>query len=155
MVIPRTLVTRIAFLALAQVFWAATLAEGEKAAAPAHHAPLEHADSSVSAFHRANSGLTSPEFEQRKRNRRLLQQQGYVLMLQDVIQHDGLSALFSYLRMRAQLDFHLPQNTLLVFVPVVQPSPPGPHLPPVSGAPSPPVAFPLVEDRTFPPDPWK
>jgi hypothetical protein len=155
MLIGRTPLARIAVLALAQVFWTATSAEGEKAAVPAHHAAREDADPSVSAFHRAMSRLTTPEFEQRKRNRRTLQQHGYALMLQDVIQHDGLSALFSYLRMRAQLDFHLPQNTLMVFVPVVQPPPPGLHLPPVTGAPSSPMGFPLVEDRTFPHDPWK
>ena len=101
------------------------------------------------------AGLTSPEFEQRKRNRRLLQQRGYALILQEVIRHDGLSALFAYLRMRAQLDFHLPQNTLMVFVPIVYHPPSGPHMPPVTGAPSPPMGFPLLEDRSFPPDPWK
>ncbi len=153
--IPRKVLTRIAVVALAQIFWTATLAEEEKAAAPAHHQPSVQADSGVSAFRRAIAGLTTPEFEQRKRNRRMLQQRGYVLMLQDVIRHDGLGALFSYLRMRAQLDFHLPQNTLMVFVPVVQPPPSGPHMPPVTGAPSSPMGFPLVEDRTFPPDPWK
>ena len=146
MLIPRTLLTRIVVVALAQFFWAAT---------PAHHPPREYADSSVSAFQRAIAGLTNPEFEQRKRTRRLLQQRGYVLMLQDVVQRDGLSALISYLKMRAQLDFHLPQNTLMVFVPVVQPPQPSQQFPPVTGAPSSPMGFPLVEDRTFPHDPWK
>jgi len=146
MVIPRTLLTRIAVLAFAQVFWTAALAEGEK---------VGYADSNVAAFHRAIAGLTTPEFEQRKRTRRLLQQHAYVLMLQDMVRRDGLSALISYLKMRAQLDFHLPQNTLMLFVPVVQPPQPGRHLPPVTGAPSSPMGFPLVEDRSFPPDPWK
>ncbi len=155
MLIARTPLARIALLAFAQLFWTATFAEEEKAAVPAHHAVREDAGSSVPAFRRAIARLSSPEFEQRKRNRRLLQQRGYALMLQDVIRHDGLSALFSYLRMRAQLDFHLPQNTLMVFFPVVQPPAPGPHVPPVTGAPSPPMGFPLVEDRAFPPDPWK
>jgi hypothetical protein len=158
MLIPHTLLTRVALIALvalAQPLRTVTLAEEEQAAAPAHHAPPVQTDSGVSAIRRAMAGLTSPEFEQRKRNRRLLQQRGYVLMLQEVIRHDGLSALFSYLRMRAQLDFHLPQNTLMVFVPILYTPPPGPHMPPVTGAPSPPMGFPLVEDRSFPTDPWK
>jgi hypothetical protein len=155
MFIPRTLLTRIVVLAVAQFVWTAALAEGEKTAAPARHPPPEYADSGVGAFHRAIAGLTTPEFEQRNRTRRLLQQQGYVMMLQDVIQHDGLGALISYLKMRAQLDFHLPQNTLMLFVPVVQPPQSSRHLPPVTGAPSSPMGFPLLEDRTFPPDPWK
>lgn len=155
MLIARTALAGIAVLAFAQVFWTATFAEEEKAAVPVHHAVREDTGSSVSAFRRAMARLSSPEFEQRKRNRRLLQQRGYALLLQDVIRHDGLGALFSYLRMKAQLDFHLPQNTLMVFVPIVYTPPPGPHMPPVTGAPSSPMGFPLVEDRTFPPDPWK
>lgn len=157
MLIPRTLLTRIVVLAVVQFLWTAALAETKEtgAAAPARYPPPEYGDSNVAAFHRATVGLTTPEFEQRKRTRRLLQQRGYVLMLRDVIQYDGVGALISYLTMRAQLDFHLPQNTLMLFVPVVQSPQSSRHLPPVTGAPSSPMGFPLVEDRTFPPDPWK
>jgi len=99
--------------------------------------------------------LSSPELEARKARRRWFQQRGYTHVLSEVVRHDGLGAVISYLRLVARLELALPQNRLFLYVPVQQPRRTRPGLPGFTGRPSGPMAVPLREDREFPVDPWQ
>ncbi len=112
-------------------------------------------DSAAAAYRTAIARLTSPEFEQRKARRLTLQRRGYAAMLHNTLARDAWGAVFALLKMGAQLDFHLPANTLVTTVYIEQPATVARG--PASLAAPPPtkyVQFPLIEDRRFPRDPW-
>lgn len=116
----------------------------------------ENLDSLANTFRSATSRLTTPEFERRKESLRLLQRQGYVQTLYDVIAGDGPSALISLARVHARIEYHIPHNQLYVYVPPPSRPPsttqsPWQFLAPEQG----PMAIPLVQDWTFPADPWE
>jgi hypothetical protein len=112
------------------------------------------ADTSGRALSRSFQSLTSPPMEQRKALRRTLQQQGYANTLYDLVRTDPLSALLSYARVHAQIEWSVPHTGLFLYVPVLQPPPRDHHLPGFTGAPSSPWGIPLYDDWTFPVDPW-
>jgi hypothetical protein len=113
-------------------------------------------DSAAASLRRSYAGLSSPELVHRTALRREVQQRGYVSVFHDLLAGDGIGALISFLRLNAQLDFHLPHNTLVVYARVKQPELQTweKRLPGTTGAPGPPVAIPLYEDLSFPIDPW-
>jgi hypothetical protein len=112
-------------------------------------------DSAAAAYNAAIARLTSPEFEQRKARRLELQRRGYASVLHRSLARDAWGAVLSLLKMEAQLDFHLPSNTLVTTVYLDQP-PALPRGPASLSAPPPTkyMQFPLIEDRRFPLDPW-
>ncbi|MBK7256442.1 MAG: hypothetical protein IPI01_01165 [Ignavibacteriae bacterium] len=112
-------------------------------------------DSAAAAYTAAISRLTSPEFEQRKARRLELQRRGYASVLHQTLARDTWGAVLALLKMEAQLDYHLPSNTLVTTVYLDQPAvlPRGPaslSAPPPTKY----MQFPLIEDRRFPRDPW-
>ena len=112
-------------------------------------------DSAAAAYRAAISRLTSPEFEHRKAQRLTLQRRGYAAVLHRTLARDAWGAVIALLKTRAQLDFHLPANTLVTTVYIDQPEtalrgPASLALP----APRKYIQFPLIEDRRFPVDPW-
>jgi hypothetical protein len=113
-------------------------------------------DSAAGAFRTAVAGLTSPEFEQRKARRLELQRRGYASILHRSCARDVWGAILALLKTKAQLDYHLPSNTLMATV-WMQPPPEVRRGP---GSLAPPAApryqqYPLIEDRWFPKDPWR
>jgi hypothetical protein len=111
-------------------------------------------DSLAQEWRKAMASLTTPELEQRKANRLLSQRQGYAEILNRTLASDGLGAMLAYCRSALRLEFSLPRNTLVVYIPVTQPvrrdTLPGPLYQFRSG----PIGIPLREDRSFPEDPW-
>lgn len=112
-------------------------------------------DSAAAAYRMAIARLTSPAFEQRKAQRLALQRRGYAAMLHRSLAHDAWGAVLALLTMRAQLDFHLPTNTLVTTIAIDQPESVA-RGPASLTAPAPAkyIQIPLIEDRRFPPDPW-
>jgi hypothetical protein len=106
-------------------------------------------------FAEAASSLTSPALRERQVERRELQRRGYSNVLYDLARQDPLSALISYARVLLQVEWHIPHTTLYVYIPVSYPKSREANLPPVTGAPSPPMAIPLQDDWAFPEDPWR
>lgn len=106
-------------------------------------------------FAEAASSLTSPALRERQALRRELQRRGYSNVLYDLARQDPLSALISYARVLLQVEWHIPHTTLYVYIPVSYPKSREANLPPVTGAPSPPMAIPLQDDWAFPEDPWR
>ena len=78
---------------------------------------------------------------ERESARRKLQQQSYAAILYDTVQHDGVSALISYIRMNVLAEYSLDHGFLFWIIP------PDPTLN-VPG-------LPFEEDLSFPVDPWK
>ncbi len=74
----------------------------------------ENLDSLSRSFQAMTRQFTTPEFERRKKMLRLFQQRGYVEVLSDVVAEDGLSAALSLLKIRAQIEYHLPHDQLSV-----------------------------------------
>jgi hypothetical protein len=116
----------------------------------------ENLDSLASAFRSATSELTTPEFERRKQALLLLQRQGYVQTLYDVIAGDGPGALISLARVHARIEYRLPHNQLYVYIsptprPQAKARSPWQFLAPESAQ----MSIPLVQDWTFPADPWE
>lgn len=112
-------------------------------------------DSAAAAFRAAVGQLTSPAFEQRKARRLELQRRGYASILHRAVARDPWGAVLALLKMEAQLDYHLPSNTLVTTV--AMDPPPSPSRGPASLAPPATtryIQFPLIEDRRFPRDPW-
>lgn len=112
-------------------------------------------DSLAAAVRAAIAGMTTPELEDRKARRRLLQQHGYASILSQTLRSDGLWSLIMYTRVSLQLEYSLPRNTLFVYVPIRQPASrdsTGGHFTTFRSGP---MAVPLHEDRSFPEDPWK
>jgi hypothetical protein len=111
-------------------------------------------DSLAREVRKAMAGMTTAQLEERKANRRLLQQRGYAEILSRTLAADGLGALIAYCRSALRLEFSLPRNTLVVYISVNSPprrdSLAGPLFQYGSG----PLAVPLLEDRSFPADPW-
>lgn len=116
--------------------------------------PARMADSLQSAYLRELSTLSSPQLEQRKSRRRAIQQQGYAEVLYEVLAGDGLAALMSWLRMTLQLEYSIARYPLFVYIR-------GPEtrrdttlsgllLPASPGL----MRLPLIEDRSFPINPW-
>jgi hypothetical protein len=115
-----------------------------------------HQDSLAAAVRAAMAQMTTPELEARKARRLTLQRQGYASILSQTLRHDGLWALLTYTRTSLQLEYSLPRNTLVVYVPVRQPTirRDSSAFQPLSAR-SGPMAVPLPEDRSFPEDPWR
>lgn len=88
--------------------------------------------------------MTSPQLEQRKAERRLLQQRGYATALRSALEGDGILALLSMLRAHAQIAFHIPHTPLSVFYPIKRPT----GWPPLY------YEVALSDDWSFPDDPW-
>ncbi len=105
-------------------------------------------------FREAVRRLSTPELEKRKQNRREYQQRHYAEVLYELAQMDAPGALLASLRSQAQLELQLPNNTLYVTIPIVQPPPSKTTLPGFSALPSAHMQIPLLEDRRFPADPW-
>jgi hypothetical protein len=101
------------------------------------------------------ASLTSPALRERQALRRELQRRGYSNVLYDLARRDPLSALISYARVLLEVEWHIPHTTLYVYIPVSYPKSREANLPPVTGAPSPPMAIPLQDDWAFPEDPWR
>jgi hypothetical protein len=111
-------------------------------------------DSLENEFRRAVAQITSEELQARNSRRRRLQKEGYAGVLAEVVSHDGVGALMAYARMRLQLEFSLPSDLLIAYYPIsVTPSMQD-SLPGLTTFGSRLYGIPLVEDRSFPPDPW-
>jgi len=115
----------------------------------------ENLDSLSHSFQEMTRNLSTAEFERRKKVLKTFQRRGYVEVLADVVADDGLSAFFSLLRVNAQIAYHLPHDALVFHIP------PTPSTRPPSQSPwhflapaSQPYAVPLIQDWTFPEDPW-
>ncbi len=115
----------------------------------------ENLDSLAHSFQAMTKRLTTPEFERRKNVLRMFQRRGYVQVLSDVVAGDGLSALLSLIKVNAQIEYHLPHNRLVFRIPPMEAR--------QSESPSPwhfltpqnqPMDIPLIQDWTFPSDPW-
>ena len=106
------------------------------------------------SFQDAIRHLTTPELEQRKKNRREFQQRHYAEVLYELTLIDAPGALLASVRSQTQLELQLPSNSLTVTIPVKQPPPPRLGMPGFTGQPSAPMVVPLFEDRRFPADPW-
>ena len=124
-------------------------------ATPLRAQGLEPEDSLRALMKHQLDRLSSPELEARKARRRWFQQRGYTHVLSEVVRHDGLGAVISYLRLVARLELALPDSRLFLYVPVQQPRERRSGLPGFTGRPSGPMAVPLREDRGFPVDPWQ
>ncbi len=128
---------------------------------PASHAEAAaraltaNSDSAAAAFHAALRRLTSDEFEQRNARRLDFQRRGYAAILHELLRRNAAGAFLAMVRTKAQLDIHLPQNTLMVTVPVLGPPPGDPRFEIFAPPPTAPMAFPLIEDRRFPENPWR
>jgi hypothetical protein len=79
--------------------------------------------------------FATPEFYRRLKARREFQRTGYLNVLHDVAAFDALGALLSFIRVRLQLEYSLPHNTISFRT--------------GTGA-----LWPLPEDWIFPADPW-
>jgi hypothetical protein len=112
-------------------------------------------DSLAHAVRSAMARMTTPELEQRKAHRRLLQQEGYASVLAQTLRSDGLQGLITYTRVSLQLEYSLPRNALYVYVPVRQPPERDSTGTRFYSYRSGPMAVPLYEDRSFPEDPWR
>lgn len=128
---------------------------------PAPHAQaaaralMASSDSAAAAFRAALRRLTSDEFEQRNARRLEFQRRGYAAILHELLRRNAAGAFLAMVRTKAQLDIHLPQNTLTVTVPVVGPPPGDPRFEIFAPPPAAPMSFPLIEDRRFPENPWR
>ncbi len=65
-------------------------------------------DSLAAAVRAAIAGMTTPELEERKARRRMLQQHGYASVLSQTLRSDGLWSLIMYTRLSLQLEYSLP-----------------------------------------------
>jgi hypothetical protein len=153
--LPRSALLPTLFLTLFLSLEAMSVRAQEKRV-PADTNPSEAVqDSLAQEWRKAMAGLTTPELERRKANRLRWQRQGYADILSRTLASDGLGAMLAYCRSALRLEFSLPRNTLVVYLPVNVPGPrerlPGPLFQYSSG----PVAVPLREDRAFPENPWE
>ena len=115
----------------------------------------ENLDSLSRSFQVFTKSLTTPEFERRKLILRTYQRRGYVEVLSDVVAEDGLSALLSLLKVNAQIAYHLPHNQLVFHIPPAEIPVPATKNPWHFLAPqSQPWDVPLVQEWSFPADPW-
>ncbi len=100
--------------------------------------------------------LSSPALEQRKATRRVFQRTGYANVLANVVRHDGVGALFSLVRMNAQVSYSLSHRPIEVYFPIVTP----PDSVQRAGRvfsfhySSSPFGVELYDDWTMPEDPW-
>ena len=101
------------------------------------------------------STLTTPELEARRETRRAMQQHAYAAILQEAVRGDGLLTLLAWLRATLQLQYALPRNTLVVYLPPPERRRPAGMLDRLTPPPGPPIPIMLNEDRSFPRDPWK
>jgi hypothetical protein len=111
-------------------------------------------DSLAAEYRRRLSGLTSPALEKRKADRRRVQREGYAGVLSEVVRRDGLGALLAYARMRLQLEFSLPNDILIAYIPLLHDATLQDSLSLTTTFGSRLYAVPLIEDRSFPLDPW-
>jgi hypothetical protein len=115
----------------------------------------ENLDSLSTSFQTKVKTFTTPEFDRRKKVLRMFQQRGYVEVLSDVVAEDGVSALLSLIKVNAQIAYHLPHNQLVLHIPLAEVPRPVTQNPwHFLASPSQPYDIPLVQDWTFPADPW-
>jgi len=115
----------------------------------------ENLDSLSRSWQAMTGKFTTPEFERRKKVLRMFHQRGYVQVLSDVVAEDGFSALLSMLKVNAQIEYHLPHNHLVFRIPPMEVSRPATASPWHFLAPPPQgMDIPLIQDWTFPADPW-
>ena len=117
-------------------------------------APADEADSLGAEYRRRLSLLTSPELEKRMANRRKVQREGYAGVVSGVVRRDGLGALLAYARMRLQLEFSLPNDVLIAYFPLLHDASLQDSLSASTTFGSRLYGVPLIEDRSFPRDPW-
>jgi hypothetical protein len=115
----------------------------------------EKLDSLAASFRGMVRNLTTPALERRKMALRKFQQRGYVEVLSAVVAEDGVSALLSLIKVNAQIAYHLPHNQLVFHIPPAEAAPPATQSPwHLLTSASQPYTVPLVQDWTFPVDPW-
>jgi hypothetical protein len=115
----------------------------------------ESLDSLAASFRGMVRSLTTPELERRKMSLRQFQQRGYVEVLSDVVAEDGVSALLSLVKVNAQIAYHLPHNQLVFHIPPAAAARPPTQSPwHLLTSASQPYTVPLIQDWTFPEDPW-
>ncbi|MEW6510246.1 MAG: hypothetical protein AB1428_04740 [Bacteroidota bacterium] len=117
-------------------------------------APDLRSDSLAAQYLRAVRSQKPPELLKRTADRRRVQRIGYILTLDGVMRQHALDALLPYLRMRLHLEFWLPQDQLVAYIPIIQPERRDLGFPEFFTYGSKSAAIPLYEDRTFPADPW-
>jgi hypothetical protein len=84
--------------------------------------------------------LAPAGFKKQQKVRREFQQRGYSNVLYDVLNQDGLSALFSFIKVNLHIEYSMPHITYWIF----------PTYPRIGGP-----AFPCPDDWSFPENPWK
>ncbi|HTK81218.1 MAG TPA: hypothetical protein VL633_02920 [Bacteroidota bacterium] len=107
----------------------------------AARAPMTALDSVMAEYRRHPPKAFQIILMERKSARLRLQRTSYAQVLTDALHHDGISAMFSYLKMNIQLEFSLDHGFLFWIVPPD----------PVMGVPG----IPFEEDLSFPTDPWE
>lgn len=99
-------------------------------------------DSLAQALNIQLSELTSPQLEERKRIRRKMQQNGYAIVLTDVVAGDELNAIISYLKTRLHIEYAISHQPLSLRIRIERGE-------------GKVWDIPLHDDWTFPRDPWK
>jgi hypothetical protein len=128
----------------------------------------DKSDSTASVYRKASAVLTTPESGRRLEERREMQRHGYASTLHDAIRYDGLSALIAYIRVKIQIEYSLDHTPIYYNASADLPDPPTAKR---SGTPSfseriisllesrtpntGPAYETVLEDWSFPPDPWK
>jgi hypothetical protein len=108
------------------------------------------------------SHTTTPQLEERKRQLRMLQQNGYARILTEVIRNDGLMALMVYLKTRLQIEYSISHEPVYVDI-AARPETPQdslfvrrrPSMMRFFSKPIAPAMFGLNIDYRFPEDPWR
>jgi len=127
------------------------------------HRQKDRSDTLVSAsFFPILSHAPAPQLEDRKRQLRMLQQNGYARILTQVIRDDGLMGLMAYLKTRLQIEYSISHEPVYVDI-AARPETPQDSLfvrrrPSVMRFFSKPIApsmFGLNIDYRFPEDPWR
>lgn len=86
--------------------------------------------------------LTSPALEERRRTRAGIQRNGYANTLMNVLGQDAVAAAVAYARMKLLIEYAVSHRPLFISVPVAR----------GEGRM---VALALIDDWSFPADPWK
>lgn len=111
-------------------------------------------DSLALAYQREIGALSSPALEERMSRRRSLQKQGYAEVLHELLARDATSALLSWLRLTAQLEYSIPRHPLALYVRSLESRRDTSLAGRLLASAAPMVMIPLQEDRSFPRNPW-
>jgi hypothetical protein len=101
---------------------------------------MEIIDSLQGVYREGIARELRPLVLERLEQRRVAQRKVYGVLLEDVLRDDALGSLLTYLRGSLLMEFTLPEDTLWIVSPNPSLAIPG---------------IPVVEDRTFPKDPWR